>query len=35
MVGYIYLITDTTNGKKYVGQHHYNKEELDHNYHGS
>lgn len=35
MVGYIYLITDTTNGKKYVGQHHYDKEELDPNYHGS
>lgn len=36
MVGYIYLITDTTNGMKYVGQHHYNKEgELDPNYHGS
>lgn len=35
MVGYIYLITDTTNGKKYVGQHHYDKEELDPSYHGS
>lgn len=36
MVGYIYLITDTTNNMKYVGQHHYNKEgELDPNYHGS
>lgn len=35
MVGYIYLITDTTNGKQYVGQHHYYKEELDSNYHGS
>ena len=35
MVGYIYLITDTTNGKQYVGQHHYDKEELDSNYHGS
>ena len=35
MVGYIYLITDTTNGKQYVGQHHYDKEELDPNYHGS
>ena len=36
MVGYIYLITDTTNGMKYTGQHHYNKEgELDPNYHGS
>ena len=36
MVGYIYLITDTTNGMQYVGQHHYNKEgELDPNYHGS
>lgn len=35
MVGYIYLLTDTTNGKQYVGQHHYDKEELDPNYHGS
>ena len=36
MVGYIYLTTDTTNGKQYVGQHHYNKEgELDPSYHGS
>ena len=36
MIGYIYLITDTTNNMKYVGQHHYNKEgELDPNYHGS
>ena len=36
MVGYIYLITNTTNNMKYVGQHHYNKEgELDPNYHGS
>lgn len=35
MVGYIYLITDTTNGMQYVGQHHYDKEELDSNYHGS
>ena len=36
MIGYIYLVTDTTNGMQYVGQHHYNKEgELDPNYHGS
>lgn len=35
MIGYIYKITDTTNGKQYVGQHHYDKEELDSNYHGS
>ena len=35
MVGYIYLITDTTNGKQYVGQHHYHLEKLDSNYHGS
>ena len=35
MIGYIYLITDKTNGKQYVGQHHYDKDELDPNYHGS
>ena len=36
MVGYIYLITDTTNGMKYTGKHHYHIEgELDPNYHGS
>ena len=35
MIGYIYLLTDTTNGKQYVGQHRYDKEELDPNYHGS
>ena len=36
MIGYIYLITDTTNNMKYVGQHHYDKEgELDPSYHGS
>ena len=36
MVGYIYLITDTTNNMKYTGKHHYNKEgELDPSYHGS
>lgn len=28
-------MTDTTNGKQYVGQHHYDKEELDPRYHGS
>ena len=36
MVGYIYLITDTTNGMKYTGKHHYHIEgQLDPNYHGS
>ena len=36
MVGYIYLVTDTTNGMQYVGQHHYHIEgQLDPNYHGS
>ena len=35
MVGYIYLIIDLTNWKKYVGQHHYHLEKLDPNYHGS
>ena len=36
MIGYIYLIIDLTNWKKYVGQHHYHIEgQLDPNYHGS
>ena len=36
MTGYIYLITDTTNGMKYTGKHHYHIEgQLDPNYHGS
>ena len=36
MVGYIYLITDTTHGMKYTGKHHYHIEgQLDPNYHGS
>ena len=36
MVGYIYLITDTTNGMKYTGKHHYHIEgQLDPSYHGS
>ena len=35
MIGYIYLIIDLTNWKKYVGQHHYHLEKLDSNYHGS
>lgn len=35
MIGYIYLIIDLLTGKKYVGQHHYYKPELDPNYHGS
>lgn len=35
MYGYIYLITNRVNGKIYVGQHKYDKIELDPNYHGS
>ena len=35
MIGYIYLIIDLTNWKKYVGQHHYHLEKLDSSYHGS
>lgn len=35
MYGYIYLITDTTNGKRYVGQHKFDRYEIDSNYHGS
>lgn len=35
MYGYIYLIEDTTNGKKYVGQHKHKNFMLDDTYHGS
>ena len=35
MVGYIYLNTNLLTGLKYAGQHHYDKPELDPNYHGS
>lgn len=35
MYGYIYKITDLTNGKCYIGQHKYDKPELDPKYHGS
>ena len=35
MYGYIYRITDTKNGKMYIGQHRYEKPELDPKYHGS
>ena len=35
ITGYIYLIIDLLTGKKYVGQHRYDKPELDPNYHGS
>lgn len=35
MYGYIYVMTDTKNGKQYVGQHQYDKPELDPKYHGS
>lgn len=35
MIGYIYLITDLLTGKQYTGKHHYDKPELDPNYHGS
>lgn len=35
MYGYIYRITDLTNGKCYIGQHKYDKPELDPKYHGS
>lgn len=36
MYGYIYLEEDTTNGKRYIGQHKYDEYfSLDENYHGS
>ena len=35
MYGYIYRITDLTNGKCYIGQHKYDKPMLDPKYHGS
>ena len=35
MYGYIYRITDLTNGKCYIGQHKYDKPMLDPYYHGS
>lgn len=35
MYGYIYKITDLKNGKCYIGQHKYDKPELDPKYHGS
>lgn len=35
MYGYIYLITNLINGHRYIGQHKYNKPELDPNYFGS
>jgi len=35
MYGYIYRITDLTNGKMYFGQHKYDKPMLDPYYHGS
>lgn len=33
--GYIYLIEDTTNGMRYIGQHKYKNFMLDNSYHGS
>lgn len=35
MYGYTYLITNLVNGHQYVGQHQYDKPELDPNYFGS
>lgn len=35
MYGYIYRITDLTNNKCYIGQHRYDKPELDPKYKGS
>lgn len=35
MYGYIYLITNKINNKVYIGQHKYNKPELDPTYKGS
>lgn len=33
--GYIYIVTNTTNGHLYVGKHKYNKPSIDHTYTGS
>ena len=35
MYGYIYITTNLVNNKKYIGQHKYNKPEVDRNYLGS
>ena len=33
--GYVYLITNQLNNRKYIGIHHYTKPEIDKNYYGS
>lgn len=35
MFGYVYITTNLVNGKKYIGQHRYNKPEVDPYYLGS
>lgn len=34
-MSYIYLVTNNINGKRYVGQHHYEKDGIDPLYKGS
>lgn len=34
-MSYIYLVTNNINGKRYVGQHHYEKDGIDPSYKGS
>jgi len=35
MYGYVYIVTNLLNGKKYIGKHKYTKPEIDPAYFGS